>query len=363
MRYLTLLLLVLSCPVLAQTTDDSQMTHSLGALKYQTSSSAASKMIPDISAIGTMSAAIFRDDPVGDTGHDPARTGFSLQEIELSLQSVIDPYLRADVILSFHEDGVELEEGYVTTLALPKGLQLKAGKMLLPFGRHNSKHLEMWDFADTMLVNKYLIGVEPLSELGMELSYLFPLPFYLQAQASVTNGNNETSFNGPRKQDLLYQGRLSASFDLSDAVTLLIGGSGAFGHNDTLPGNKTQLYGGDLLLKWKPSSQKSFTWQSEFIYRKKEDLLSTNKDGGAYTYVDWQFAKRWHTGLRFDYVGIPSGEFQKEYRLSPAFTFNPTEFSRIRAQYNYSKQELTRPNHAAILELEFSMGPHGVHSF
>ena len=58
-----------------------------------------------------------------------------LNETEISLQAAVDPYARADFFLSFGRDpvtgkyGVEVEEGYLTTLSLPAQLQLKAGEI------------------------------------------------------------------------------------------------------------------------------------------------------------------------------------------------------------------------------------------
>jgi len=205
-------------------------------------------MLPSISLIGNFAGAYFSKEPVGATGVDPAKTGFNLQEIELALQSVIDPYFRADMMLAFSENGVELEEGYFTTLSLPRGFQLRGGKFRLPFGRQNQKHTEMWDFADNSLANKYLLGPDGLKELGLEASYLIPVPFFLQFQGTVSNGDGDTSFGGTRKQDLLYQGRLSTSFDTSANTSILFGTSAGFGFNNTALGNQTQIFGGDFLL-------------------------------------------------------------------------------------------------------------------
>lgn len=345
-----------------KTTPNDSTTRSLGPWTYSASSSAA-KILPNISVIGSVVGGFFSDEPSGETGHDPARSGFTLQEIEVAFQSSIDPYLRADVFLSFHEDGVELEEGYVTTLSLPRGLQARAGKFLLPFGRQNQKHLETWDFADNLLINKYLLGPENLSELGLEVSYLFPLPFFLQAQATFSNGENETSFGGVRREDFLYQGRLSASIDPSEKTTILLGGSTAFGFNATGLGNQTRLFGGDFLFKWKPKPYRTVSWQSEYIHRLLETPTGSENDGGLSTYIDYQFLKRWHVGLRYDHVGLPSDSIAKEWRVTPALTFNPTEFSRLRAQYEYDKVSGGNAVHAAFLQLEFSMGSHGAHTF
>lgn len=347
-----------------------------GPVSYGTSATGLNKFLPDISVIGTFAGAYFTKEPGhyeehdgedhehhSHVGHDPARTGFTLQEIEVAFQSYIDPYFRADIFLGFHEDGVELEEGYATTLGLVKGLQIRAGKMLLPFGRQNQKHLEVWDFADNTLVNGLLLGGHGLSEIGLEVAYTFPTPFFLQLQGTFTNGDNDEILGGNRKQDFLYQGRVVASFDLSENTSLLIGGSGALGFNHTGEGNQTRLIGGDVYFKWKPSAYRAVSWQTEYIYRYMELVDGSEKDGGLYSYVDYQFGKRWHAGVRYDQVGLPTGHVSRRFRVTPAITFNPTEYSRIRLQYEWDKERGHESEHAAILQFEFNMGPHGAHPF
>ncbi|MCB1215326.1 MAG: hypothetical protein KDK66_07610, partial [Deltaproteobacteria bacterium] len=184
-----------------------------GPWKSQVPSNSKLKFLPDISLNGVFTLGFFRDDP-GEAGHDPGRTGFNLQEIEIAFQSVIDPYVRADVYFSFSEHGLELEEAYLSTLSLPKGLAIKAGQHLLAFGRQNQKHLETWAFVNNTLINQRLLGEEQLRELGLEVSYLFPTPFFFQIQAGFHQGENEINFNSPDKTDFVYSGRLSASGDL-----------------------------------------------------------------------------------------------------------------------------------------------------
>ncbi|HEX5036891.1 MAG TPA: hypothetical protein VFX30_07005 [bacterium] len=340
-----------------------QETRSVGIFKYPVNPTGFQRLLPDISLIGTFAGAYFSQEPAGETGVDPSRTGFNLQEIELAFQSVIDPYFRADVMLAFGEEGVELEEGYFTTLGLVKGLQIRGGKMRLPFGRQNQKHTENWDFVDNTLVNKAFLGPDGLKELGIEISYLIPVPFFLQLQGTFSNGDGDTSFGGTRVKDFLYQGRVTMSFDPSVNTSLLFGGSAAFGFNASGLGNQTMIYGGDFLFKWKPKSYRSVVWQSEYLFRQFDDAAGNQNDGGLYSYIDWQFLKRWHAGIRYDQMGLPEAIVPKEYRLSPAITFNPTEFTRIRAQYEYDKVANLDSVHAAFLQFEFSMGPHGAHPF
>lgn len=340
-----------------------QETRSVGIFKYPVNPTGFQRLLPDISVIGTFAGAYFNHEPVGDTGVDPKRTGFNLQEIEVAFQSIIDPYFRADVMLSFGERGVELEEGYFTTLGLVKGLQIRGGKMRLPLGRQNQKHTETWDFADNTLANKYFLGPDGLKELGVEVSYLIPVPFFLQLQGTFSNGDGDTSFGGTRVKDFLYQGRLTTSFDTSANTSILFGASAALGFNTSGPGNQTKIYGGDFLFKWKPKSYRSVVWQTEYLFRQFDDTAGNQHDGGLYSYIDWQFVKRWHAGIRYDQMGLPEAIVPKEYRVTPALTFNPTEFTRIRAQYEYDKVASASPVHAAFLQFEFSMGPHGAHLF
>ena len=335
-------------------------TGAIGPFTYNRASPGMS-FLPDISLIGTITGAAYQNDP-GPNGHNPERTGFNLQEIEMAVQSVIDPYVRADVFLSFSEIGVELEEGYLTSLSLPAQLQLRAGKMKLPFGRFNEKHLEIWNFVNDPLINDRILGSEGLNEFGVVASVIFPVPFFLQLEGGMSQGDNTGNFDGSRKQDFAGVSRLSASVDISDRTTILVGTSGAMGFNATGVGNLTQIYGGDLLFKWKPSTHKGVTWQSEYIYRKRKTLLADETEGGAYTEVIGQLGKRWQIGGRVDYLGVPVNT-EKRYRASPMIRFMPSEFFSLRTQYDYEDSNVTTPVHAGFLQAIFSMGPHGSHKF
>jgi hypothetical protein len=341
-------------------------SRSVGLWKYPTGSSTAAKLLPDISVIGSFAGAFFTKEPRGNVDPNPNRTGFTFQELELALQGTVDPYFKYDAFLSFDENGVSVEEAYFSTLAgPPRGLSFRGGDFFLPFGRQNQKHLHAWAFADNNLVNEDFFGFDNLSELGLEAAYLFPTPFFMQLQGTFTNSGGDASFGGSNKGEFLYNGRLSSSVDITNDLTALVGASGAFGFNDTgdQMGNHTTLYGGDFLLKWKHSAYTSLVWQTEYMLRQKQYPNATVTDGGLYSYIDYQFFKQFHAGLRYDQMGIPSGVFNNEWRLTPAFTFNPTEFSQIRLQYELDKRQGFSANQAAILQLMFSLGVHGAHLF
>ena len=79
---------------------------------------------PDLSVIidGTAGYATKRsysmagDDPDLKGGSSDRPAGFTLQELEIAFQAVVDPYFRADVFLTIPNlEGVEVEEAVVTT--------------------------------------------------------------------------------------------------------------------------------------------------------------------------------------------------------------------------------------------------------
>src|SRR5439155_15000949 len=69
------------------------------------------------------------------------RPSLEMRESEVSFQAVVDPYARADFFVSISNDGVELEEGFVTFTHLPADLLVKVGKFKAQIGKVNTQHL------------------------------------------------------------------------------------------------------------------------------------------------------------------------------------------------------------------------------
>ena len=76
----------------------------------------------------------------------------TLQESEASFQAIINPYARAELFLAIGEQGIEVEEGYISFPTLPSGVILKAGKMRANFGRLNAFHNHTLPWIDRPLV-------------------------------------------------------------------------------------------------------------------------------------------------------------------------------------------------------------------
>src|SRR5947209_18812099 len=83
-----------------------------------------------------------------------------MHESEAAFQAIVDPYARADFFFSFGEQGVTLEEGYLTFPAIPGGLLVRAGKMRAAFGQVNTLHNHVLPWTDRPVETNNLVGGE-----------------------------------------------------------------------------------------------------------------------------------------------------------------------------------------------------------
>lgn len=340
---------------------------------------------PAIALIGDFAAAWFSDaDNLQRGGHDPNETGFDLQQLELSLMAAVDPYFRFDSNLVFTLDGVEIEQAYGTTLALPWNLQVRAGQFLTRFGRLNDTHPHAWDFADQTLVLGRFLGSEGQRGLGVEISLLLPLPWYVEVVGTMmraAGGETMPSFYGEDDpgidgfDDFLYVVALKQFFPMGDDWSLAWGLSAALGPNGTANGNRTEIFGTDLYLKWRPityGSDQEVGFQTEWLFRRRQVPNDVLQDLGGFAQVVWRFARRWAVAARYDFLSGVRNDYldpeadDQEHRASANVTFWPTEFSRLRLQYNATlplwRDDVTAI-HAVFLTLELVAGAHGAHSF
>jgi hypothetical protein len=223
--------------------------------------SAATAMNPDLSLNGDFLGAI---------GHNEVRPvpGMEMHEAELGIQSVIDPYSRGDVFVSFGETGVNVEEAYVTFTALPGEFVAKVGKMRADFGKVNTTHNHALAWTDRPLVTENLVGGEDgINDMGVSVSRILPAPgdLFLEATGQVFRGDSGDLFKSSQKNDLSYVGHLRGYEDLTENTNLEVGYSYSQGHNELGHDFLTKLHGIDVSLRWKPlrrSIYNSLLWRS-----------------------------------------------------------------------------------------------------
>jgi hypothetical protein len=338
---------------------------------------------PHLSFIGDFALAAFsRSDNLEQGGHDPSHSGFNLQSLELAASADVDPYFRFNANIVFGEEGVEVEEAYATTTALPGSLQVRAGQFLTRFGRINATHPHQWDFVDQPFVITKMLGPDGNRGVGVELSWLTPLPWYVEVVLSETQatgaccarsfyGDDDLGVRGP--QDLETMLAIKQFHALSEDWSLSTGLSGALGPNPTRPGAESLVLGADLYLKYRPITRESTTivsLQAEGLTRRRETPAGTLSDTGLYAQLLWRFAQRWTTGARYELASGTADDYLDPYwtserqRVAAALTFFPTEFSRLRLQGNADLPSfLPSPIWGGFLALEISAGAHGAHAF
>ncbi len=346
-------------------------------------------LLPDISAIGSFAGAFDtydvenqspREGPFGPKNKPTAR----FEEVEVGLQSVIDPYARADIFVSFTADGVDVEEAYLTSIGLPGGIQVKAGKLFSPFGRQNQQHPHVWDFVDAPLARGRILAEETLSGPGVDVAWLAPLPWFTELHLAGQGTAPLPSDEDPGERPTAIA-RLLQYFPLGEATTLGIGVSAA--RRSEATSAFRDLGGADLYLRWRPIHGRSYvTLQGEIYTRKfrgrglsdelRADMptLASNvdrgSDTGGYAHLFWRRDAYFGYGVRYDSApagprfGVePDAASGTEHRYGALVTWYPSEFQRIRLQISYDQRPQARNGIEALLALEFGIGSHGAHPF
>ncbi len=334
---------------------------------------------PQISVVGTFFAS------GTETGVVVKNKNVGLAEAEIALRAYVDPYSRADFFVAFgHESEdpfegpdsaiagsgeftTELEEGYVTTLALPFGLQLRGGKFRTTFGKINPIHPHALNYLDIPRMYVNFLGGDGLSDAGLSLSWLVPNPFgfFQELTLEALSGAVEApSFSG-EGFDLLYLGHLKNFFDLTENSTLEIGLSGITGKNDG-EGHRTTIGGADVTYKWKPlrrNRYRSFEWTTEALISHRNSLHGTINSKALYSFLRYQIAKRWFVGIRYDYSEFPESSQMNEKAYSAILSFFATEFQKLEVEYQYGQPAERSSFNRVLLRAIFVIGAHGAHQY
>ena len=349
-----------------------------GQLPIYGGASAASKALnPDISVIGDFVGA------AGGNSAPPLATlqpfpSLQMHESEVGFQAIIDPYARGDFFISFGEEGVNLEEGYITFTALPAGVVAKMGKMRSVFGKVNLMHNHVLPWIDRPIVNTNLVGGEDgIDDAGVSIERILPAPkgIFLEATGQVFRGDSADVFKASQKSDVSTVAHLRGYKDITESTNLDIGLSYARGHNDAGTNSVTplsstdfltQLYGVDATLRWKPlrrSIYHSFVGRSEFIWSQRQQPLREQRAFGFYTSADYQLKRRWFLGGRYDWSDRSRFANVTDKGGSVVLTYWPSEFSQIRGQYRFTNYAENIKANELLMQVIFSLGAHGAHPF
>lgn len=279
-------------------------------------------------------------------GHDDGGGGtLSIQEVELQLSSNIDTYAAADVIVAVEAGEVHVEEAFVTLVDLPAGLGMRAGRLLLPLGKENLLHTHALPFVDRSRAGSALLGEEGLADVGIELAWLTPLPWFSEVKALLVDGT-PPPLGSPAAEHLGYAGHWRNLFELGDATTLDLGLGHLVGHDadEALTG----LSAADLTVGWRPVQGGRDTSLALRV-----EALTGDPAGGEpswWSSLQWQVARAWWLQARFERSGG---------NATGLIGWVPSEFQSLRIQVSQDQDDGT----SALLQYNFTIGSHPAHRY
>ena len=323
---------------------------------------------PDMAVIGNFLGA------AGSNSTNPS-PALEMHESEASFQAVVDPYARADFFMAFGEEGVELEEGYLTLTELPGKLLTRVGKMRAAFGKVNSQHNHVLPWTDRPLVTQNLVGGEEgISDAGISVARLIPAgSVFLEATGQVFRGDSGDLFTSSEPSDLSYVAHLRGYHDITESTNVDLGASYAYGHNAAgvragvdLGRFTTSLFGTDVTLRWRPLTRAiyhQFVGRGEMVWSDRRQFQGPVNSFGYYASGDYQFARRWWVGGRYDRSGRADQADTIDRGTSALLTYWPSEFSQVRGQYRYINYADSPAANEFLFQFQFSIGAHGAHPF
>ncbi len=325
--------------------------------------------------------------------------GLGIDETELNFSASVDNLFRGSTTIALHEhDGeteVEIEEAYVETMAMPYGLNAKAGRFFQELGYLNSHHSHADDFADRPLPNRAFLDSN-YGDDGVQLSAVLPTDFYSEIGGGVYRGEDFPG-GGADGNDIgswTAYGRVGG--DIGDNTswrlgisTLQVDGAERSANEDMVVfDGDSGLYIADARLTYAPTGnaqQQEVILQGEYFHRDEDGTYDDMDAGtGAVAYDDsqsgwyaqsvYKFHPQWRVGARYSqlYAGdVPAGlagsalddSGHNPWAASAMVDWSNSEFSRVRAQFN--REELSDGNEddQIVLQYIMSIGAHGAHPF
>src|SRR5207244_3389703 len=344
----------------------------------------------------------------------PAGADFNLRSAELFISADVDPFTRAYATINASADAANndeatlaVEEAAIVTTRLPYNLTVRGGRFFADFGVLPHRHDHDLPFVDRPPSIAAFVGGEAQTN-GVEVSWLAPTPFFLRASGTVGNKlgadfrDGVSNVNSRPIKGLTYVGRLQTYFDINDDNNVELGGSIAEAPNAEDVTNtgrfERRLVGVDFKYRWYPLGygvRQSLTVAGELLHDvgdadpvnggPRRDVFGNPVRQGAwggYVYAEYRLSKQWRPGFRFDYfqlqsepllvtnpfTGLPASTLnatghRTDNRTWTAYlTWFPSEFQRLRLQYNRSDRGNAQDANEFFLQWTAFLGSHS-HGF
>ena len=286
-----------------------------------------------------------------------------LREMELGMESALDPFSRAKVFISFGREGVSLEEGYMQLLNLPLNANLKMGEFKTQFGKLNRYHDHALPQFERPLVLTNFFGLTSLKGFGMGANFLLPsmTADVNELDVELITGGVDRSFTSEGKHNLIYVTHFKNYYDINRNTYFEFGFSGAYGKNDAQEEYGTIVGGADLTLKWAPPDRvkyRGIEWRTEFLYSNRKQPDQTIDAWGFFSSIQCRLNARWLMSGRIDYSQLPWDNDLEEKGLAVCLDYWQSEFVFIRFQYTAIDRNFDEDDSRFIFQTNWAMGPH-----
>lgn len=310
----------------------------------------------------------------GDFGY--GNNGIFMREIELGLESALDPFTRGKTFISFTEGHLSIEEAYVEILNLPLNMNLRLGIINPEFGPLNRYHDHALPQFDRPRALVSYFGTGNFGGPGVAANFMLPRLLWADAssfEVAAVHGSAPFAFASGSPWLLQGIGHFKNYYDINDDSYF------EFSLNSVVGKNPTGINLGENLLttvnslalsyKWQPvgrSKYRTFDWKNEFFYvtyqRAGGDIAPSR---AFYSSIQNKLGARWWISGRVGYTEklITAGQNQWDYTL--ALDFWQSEFVFWRLQYQYNARnywnvvnENLPSDHSVLLQICWAMGPH-----
>jgi hypothetical protein len=313
----------------------------------------ANLLNPEISATGDV--RLFAQD------EGPQHVEAEAREFEFSFQSDLDPYSKTKIFLTFEDEEIGVEEGYIYYTGLPGRIRADAGKFRQPIGDLNRWHLHALPETEYPLVYQRFFGEEGLSGIGFSLYTALPV--------SIAGGTHEIWLQGAASEsDPLYAGghpftplgRVQNFWQLSRSTYTQVGFT-ATGGNNSDADLRSRLLGLDFRLTYRPpeaGTRRDITFRAEGYRFHATEVGESTDRYGAFLDLQARTSRRWILGMRYDWVESPRGLEDTEWRLTPTVTWWQSEFVYLRLQGEHRDSDLGGTQNLLTFQAVWAVGPH-----
>lgn len=338
----------------------------------------------------------------------PGQGAVKFRSAEMNFEAAVDPRAKLYAIINGTADAVEVEEAAFVTTALPYNLTIRGGRYFANFGRLPKRHDHELPFVERTTSLDTFVNGEAKTE-GLELTYLFHTPFFLQGTVGVGNKigseNDRLKETAPVAQDghkngrpltaFTYNARLFTYVPLGDDWGLDVGLSEALtprqyyigGVRSNNVSNARSLSAADLTVRWEPLGQNVYRkamWGTE-VFRNNErrraavldetgaaingpdggPLFSNSRISawGGFTFIDWRFARSWSAGGFFDYAEDLDLKRKTTTMAGVMAAFHVSEFQNVRLQLSRKRDNFGGKTDSQIfVQYRAAIGTHA-HTF